>query len=138
MSDLTQRRSRKAGEGPQAEASQPVAKPIADRGKEKAPEIPKRKSPEEATKLKASTDLRSETSRRAKALISAVEDTVVRESISCLQTESDLLRTTRIRLMKTGVDVNKSQLFRAGIAHLASLDDDALVAAVNSLKPIRK
>lgn len=62
---------------------------------------------------------------------------LVRDSFSFPSHEHALLAELKKRALKLGREFKKSEILRAGIAHLTSLADDALVAALSKVERVK-
>lgn len=79
----------------------------------------------------------------AKAAVVASESVVrkkiklIRDSFSFPAHEHALLRDMKERALKLGQEFKKSEILRAGIAHLASMADRSLVAALAKVERVK-
>jgi len=62
---------------------------------------------------------------------------LVRDSFSFPEHEHALLVAMKKRALKLGKEFKKSEILRAGIAHLASLADGALVAMLSKVERVK-
>lgn len=96
-------------------------------------------APPLATPVKKATRTHQVTTAQGKQ--PAGEGQAVRESLTLLPEESQLIDSLRLRLATLGVIPNRSEVLRAGILALTQLDNAPLatvVARVEKLKPGRK
>lgn len=75
---------------------------------------------------------------KAQAVVAAPKKVkLVRDSFSFPEHEHALLVEMKKRALKLGKEFKKSEILRAGIAHLASLADGALVAMLSKVERVK-
>jgi hypothetical protein len=91
-----------------------------------------------ATKNKS--DKRATKSRSTKADPAFTENAtskVVRDSFSMIEKDYDLISVLKARCLKLGLNVNKSQVLRAGLNALDRASDKNLTSIINSLTEVK-
>ena len=62
---------------------------------------------------------------------------VVRDGFTMPRQDYDTLKTLKATCLKSGVEVKKSELLRAGVQALAALQTDALIARMRALPAVK-
>jgi len=65
------------------------------------------------------------------------DERIVRDTFSMLKSDSQLVLDIKKKCLKLGVETNKSELMRAGLAVLSKLPDDKLKNVLASLPKIK-
>lgn len=74
---------------------------------------------------------------KAQPIVSTKKVKLVRDSFTFPAHEHALLADMKKRALKLGKEFKKSEILRAGIAHLASLADDALVVLLSKVERVK-
>ena len=111
----------------------PVAVPAAEAKPAKAPKAAKAVKPAKPVKAPRQTPAAEALAAEAKA----PKLKLVRDSFTIPRTEYQQLEVLKLRLVTLLRPTKKSELLRAGVKLLASLSDDALLAAVNEVPAIK-
>jgi hypothetical protein len=72
-----------------------------------------------------------------KATAAEKDNIVIRDSFSMIKSDYDLIAIIKGRCRQQGIDINKSQILRAGLNSLNTMTGQRLLRAVNMLKEVR-
>ena len=102
----------------------------------KLPVKPSRKTSVASKALAPVTNRKTQVTK-AQTVVTAKKVKLIRDSFSFPEHEHALLSDMKKRALKLGKEFKKSEILRAGIAHLASLADGALVAVLAKVERVK-
>ena len=74
---------------------------------------------------------------RKSTIRSAAQVKVIRDSFTMPVTDRDLISTIKKRCMRAGIDTNKSEILRAGLAALDNMNDKELTVLFEGLTKVK-
>lgn len=78
--------------------------------------------------------------KQSKELSNAVKkqtDLVIRDTFSMPKRDADLITEVRLKCMKAGIDITRSEIVRAGIRHLSQLRSEELCKMIENIEKLK-